>query len=120
MNMTNNIILNTHRGEPFVLLNPGDAGQKGIENGDEVRLFSDVGHVFLSAKLSPSVRPGQLILYNGFEPYQHRDWYSQADVEPGMVKWLHRAGGYGHLKYRPWHWQPVPIDRAVRVDVEKV
>ena len=120
MNMTNNIILNTHRGEPFVLLNPEDAGQKGIENGDEVRLFSDVGHVFLSAKLSPSVRPGQVILYNGFEPYQHRDWYSQADVEPGMVKWLHMAGGYGHLKYRPWHWQPVPIDRAVRVDVEKV
>jgi len=120
MNMTNNIILNTHRGEPFVLLNPGDAGQKGIENGDEVRLFSDVGHVFLSAKLSPSVRPGQVILYNGFEPYQHRDWYSQADVEPGMVKWLHMAAGYGHLKYRPWHWQPVPVDRGVGVDVEKL
>jgi len=61
-----------------------------------------------------------VILYNGFEPYQHRDWYSQADVEPGMVKWLHMAAGYGHLKYRPLHWQPVPIDRAVRVDVEKL
>ena len=32
-----------------------------------------------------------------------------------MVKWLHMAGGYGHLKYRPWHWQPVPVDRAVGV-----
>jgi hypothetical protein len=37
-----------------------------------------------------------------------------------MVKWLHMAGGYGHLKYRPWHWQPVPVDRAVGVDVEKI
>ena len=36
-----------------------------------------------------------------------------------MVKWLHMAGGYGHLKYRPWHWQPVPTDRGVMVDVAK-
>lgn len=37
-----------------------------------------------------------------------------------MVKWLHLAGGYGHLRYRSLHWQPVPIDRAIHVDVEKV
>jgi hypothetical protein len=41
------------------------------------------------------------------------------DVEPGMVKWLHLAGGYGHLRYWPLQWQPVPIDRAIRVDIEK-
>ena len=118
MNMTNNIILNTHRGEPFILLSPEDAQAKGIGNGDEVRVVSDAGYLNISVKLSPSVRPGQVILYNGFEPYQHREWFSQADVEPGMVKWLHMAGGYGHLKYRPWHWQPVPVDRGVGVDVE--
>ena len=38
-----------------------------------------------------------------------------SDLEPGMVKWLHFAGGYGHLKYRPLQWQPVPFDRGVRV-----
>ncbi len=119
MNMVNNIILNTHRGEPFVLLNPADAKERGIENGDMTRVFSDAGSLEAAAKLSPSVRPGQVILYNGFEPYQHRQWRGQADVEPGMVKWLHMAGGYGHLKYRPWHWQPVPTDRGVGVDVEK-
>jgi len=42
------------------------------------------------------------------------------DLEPGMVKWLHLAGGYGHLRYWPIQWQPTPVDRAVRVDVEKV
>jgi anaerobic selenocysteine-containing dehydrogenase len=120
MNSANRTILNTHRGEPFVILNPEDAKEKGIENGDEVRVFSDAGSLVISAKLSPSVRPGQVVLYNGFEPYQHPQWYSQSDVEPGMVKWLHMAGGYGHLKYRPWHWQPVPVDRAVGVDVEKL
>ncbi|MCH8346015.1 MAG: molybdopterin-dependent oxidoreductase [Chloroflexi bacterium] len=120
MNMTNNIMLNTHRGEPFIFMNPDDAEGMGIENGEEVRVVNDAGHLNISVKISPSVRPGQVILYNGFEPYQHREWFSQSDVEPGMVKWLHLAGGYGHLKYRPWHWQPVPIDRAVGVDVERI
>lgn len=30
------------------------------------------------------------------------------------------AAGYGHLKYRPLHWQPVPVDRGIAVDVEKL
>jgi DMSO reductase family type II enzyme molybdopterin subunit len=120
MNMTNNIIQNTHRGEPFIFLNPEDAKKKGIENGEEVRVVNDAGHLNIWVKLSPSVRPGLVVLYNGFEPYQHREWYSQSDVEPGIVKWLHMAGGYGHLKYRPWHWQPIPVDRGIGVDVEKL
>ena len=120
MNMTNNIIQNTHRGEPFIFLNPKDAKKKGIENGEQVKVVNDAGHLNISVKLSPSVRPGQVILYNGFEPYQHKEWFSQSDIEPGIVKWLHMAGGYGHLTYRPWHWQPIPIDRGIGVDVEKL
>src|SRR3990172_8647475 len=86
---------------PF-FMNDKDAGKKGIENGQQVRLFNDMGYVLIEAKLSPSVSPGQLILYNGFEPYQHEDWYSQADLEPGMVKWLGFAGGFAHLRSRGW------------------
>ena len=118
MNMTNNMMLNTHRGEPFVFINDGDAQAKGIKNGEHVRMFNEMGYSVLQAKISPSVRPGQLILYNGFEPYMHKEWYSQADLEPGMIKWLGFAGGYGHLRYRGWQWQPIPSDRAVRLDIE--
>jgi hypothetical protein len=71
-------------------------------------------------KVSPSVRPGQVILYNGFEPYMHENWYGQADLEAGHVKHLGFAGGYGHLKYRVLSWQPIPADRGVGVDVEKL
>jgi len=120
MNMTNNIIQNTHRGEPFAFLNDRDAAGLGIANGEQVRIASDAGATLVAAKISPSVRPGQVILYNGFEPYQHQNWYGQADVEPGHVKHLGFAGGYGHLKYRLFSWQPIPADRAVRVDVEKL
>src|SRR3989304_1456857 len=99
---------------------PEDAKAKGIKNGEEVRVVNDAGHLNISVKLSSSVRPGQVILYNGFEPYQHREWYAQADVEPGMVKWLHMAGGYGHLKYRPLPWPPLPGDRGLGVGVGEV
>ena len=119
MNMTNNIILNTHRGEPFMFMNNADAAAKGLENGVEARVFNDAGSMLISVKISPAVRPGQVIIYNGFEPYMHRGWNSQADIEPGIVKWLGMAAGYGHLQYRPLAWQPIPADRAVNVDVEK-
>jgi len=120
MNMTNNIIQNTHRGEPFVFVNDKDAASLGIENGEQVRLVSDVGDCLIAVKITPACRPNQVIVYNGFEPYMHENWYSQADLEPGHVKHLGFAAGYGHLTYRPLSWQPIPADRGVRVDVEKV
>jgi DMSO reductase family type II enzyme molybdopterin subunit len=120
MNMTSRVLLNTHRGHPFMSMNSGDAGARGIENDEEVRVFNDMGEIFVRVKISPAVRPGQLIIYNGFEPYMFRTWKSPADLEPGMVKWLHLSGGYGHFRYWPIQWQPVPIDRAIRVDVARV
>ena len=120
MNMTNNLMLNTHRGEPFVFLNDGDAKSLGIENGEKVKLVSNAGEARYAAKVSPAVRPGQVIVYNGFEPYMHEGWNSQSDVEPGHIKPLGLVGNYGQLKYRIFSWQPIPADRAVRVDVEKV
>ena len=120
MNMTSATLLNTHRGEPFVFINDGDARALGIANGEPVRLVSDVGAMLIQAKLTPACRPGQVIVYNGFEPFMHEGWRGQADLEPGQMKWLGLAAGYGHLKYRIFSWQPVPTDRAVRVDVERV
>ena len=120
MNSTNRILLQTIRGEPVAHLNDGDAEARGIENGQDMRVFNDCDEIVVQARVTPAVQPGQLILYNGFEPYQFENWRDFSNLEPGMVKWLHLAGGYGHLRYRALHWQPVPIDRAVRVDVAPV
>ena len=117
MNMTNDIMLNTHRGEPFAFLNDADAAELGIENGGLMRVFNDYGEMRIAAKTSPACRPGQLIVYNGFEPYMHEQWWSQADLESGHIKHLGLVGNYGHLKYRIFSWQPIPADRAVYVDV---
>jgi hypothetical protein len=84
-----------------------------------MRVWNDMGEFFVPAKVAPNVQPGQVIVYNGWEPYMFRGWKGPMDVEPGMVKWLHLAGGYGHLRYWPLQWQPVPVDRAIRIDIEK-
>ena len=49
-----------------------------------------------------------------------KDWLGPNQVEPGMVKYLHLVSRYGHLRYLPFGWQPVPADRAVYIDVRKV
>ena len=120
MNITNRMMLQTHRGRPHLVMNTGEAEGRGIKDEEEVRVYNDVGDFLVPVKLSPSVQPGQVICYNGWDPYQFRGWRGPMDVEPGMVKWLHLAGGYGHLRYWPLQWQPTPVDRAVRVEVEKV
>jgi len=120
MNITNRMILQTHRGRPHLVMNTRDARRRRIDDGEEVRVFNDVGSFLVPVKLSPSVMPGQVICYNGWDPYQFREWRGPMDVEPGMVKWLHFAGGYGHLRYWPIQWQPTPVDRAVRVNVARI
>ena len=120
MNITNRMLLQTHRGRPHLVMNPGDAEARGIADDEEIRVYNDVGDFMVHVKIASSVMPGQVICYNGWDPYQFREWRGPMDVEPGMVKWLHFAGGYGHLRYWPIQWQPIPVDRAVRVELEKL
>ena len=119
MNITDRLLLQTHRGAPTVLVNDADAARLGVADGEDVEVRNDLGAFVAAAKVTPSVRPGQVISYNGWEPYMYKRWEGAADLEPGMVKWLHFAGGYGHLRYRPLQWQPVPFDRGVRVDLRR-
>jgi DMSO reductase family type II enzyme molybdopterin subunit len=114
------LLLGTHRGRPLVVLSEADAATRGVADGDEVRVENDHGGFEAMARVTPRVRPGQVIVYNGFEPHMFPGWRGANEVEPGMVKWLHLVGRYGHLRYLPFGWQPVPADRAVRVEVRRV
>jgi anaerobic selenocysteine-containing dehydrogenase len=120
MNIVNRVLLETHRGRPNIVMNPDDAARLGIEDDEEVEVSNDMGVFITPVKFSPGVRPGQIVSYNGWEPYQYKTWKGASDAETGMVKWLHFAGGEGHLRYWPMQWQPVPFDRGIRVNVSKV
>ncbi|MCZ2111595.1 MAG: molybdopterin-dependent oxidoreductase [Dehalococcoidia bacterium] len=119
VSMGNETLAGTHRGEPLAILGTADATARGISDGDLVRVSNDRGNYLIRARVAPRVRPGQVIVYNGWEPHMFAEWRGPNEVEPGMVKWLHLVSRYGHLRYLPFGWQPVPADRAVFVEVTK-
>ncbi|MFV2089333.1 MAG: molybdopterin-dependent oxidoreductase [Pseudomonadales bacterium] len=120
MNQANKVILGTHRGEPNIMVNTDDARARGVKDDELVRVFNDVGEFLVRVKIAPNVKPGQLISYNGWAGFQYTGWSGENETEPGMVKWIGFAGGYGHLNYLPTEWQPVPVSRWTRCEFEKV
>lgn len=120
MNQANEVILGTHRGEPNIMVNPDDARERGVEDDGLVRVYNDVGEFIVRVKIAPNVKPGQVISYNGWAGFQYTGWSGENEAEPGMVKWIGFAGGYGHLNHMPNEWQPIPASRWTRCEFEKV
>ena len=120
LNAASQIMLDTHRGTPHIVVNNSDAAKLGVADGELVRVFNDLGEFQVPALLSPSAQPGQVVMYNGWDPYQFPNWAGPNDIEPGMIKWLHLAGGYGHLRYWVTEWQPSPVMRSTRVGVARI
>ncbi len=119
-NATNPVILQTTRGHPTLVMNPADAAAGAITEEELVRVENDIGGFTVGVRLSPAARPGQVILYAAWEAYGFDGWGDGTQIEAGMVKWLHLATGWGHLRFMPMQWQPVQFDRVHRVDVRKL
>lgn len=117
--VTNPKSLALHRGEPEAFLSVEDAKARGLADGDYIRAYNDFGEFVVRVKVSSGVRPGQLIVYHLWEPYMYKTGKALNSAAVGMVKWTKLAGGYGHIDYLPWNWQPTPVDRHWRVEVEK-
>ena len=95
------------------------------KDGDLVRVHNDFSEFKIHVKLTSAARsknetrPGQIMIYHAWEPFQFEKWHSYDSAIPGMRKWLDLAAGYGHLDYYRWNWGTQPVDRAVSVEVEK-
>jgi len=123
--ITDDILAKTHQGRPFMFMNTEDAEKRGIKDGDLAHVYNDFDDFEVHVKLTSAARsenetrPGQVIIYHAWEPYQFAKWKSYDTAIPGMIKWLDLAAGYGHLDYYRWNWATQPIDRAVSVEVKK-
>ncbi len=111
-------MLRLQRGAPVAYLNPEDAAARGIRDHDRIRVFNDVGSCELAAKISPSVQPGQVIVYHAWEPFQFPEWRSPQDPVPSPWKSLHLAS-YGQLHYRFLYAGPHHAPRATAVEVAR-
>ncbi len=113
-------LLRLQRGEPVVFMSVRDARARGIQDGDRVRVFNDVGSFEIRAKVAASVRPGQVIVYHAWEPFQFPRGKSHQSLIPSPMNPIHLAGGYYQLQPTLLMGQPGCPDRATRVEVEKL
>lgn len=114
------LMLRLQRGEPSAWVAVEDARQRGIQDGDRVRIHNDVGHFEALAKVAASVQPGQVIVYHAWEPYQFKNWQGQQEPVPAPWKPIHMAGGYGQLHYRAIYLAPGHAPRAQCVELTRV
>ncbi len=113
-------LLRLQRGGPVVFIGHRDAAARAIEDGDTVRVFNDMDSFEVQAKVSAAVRPGQVIVYHAWEPYQFKEHKSPHAVTPSPINPIQLAGGQLHLQPRLMVGTPGPSDRDTRVDVERV
>ena len=113
-------LLRLQRGEPVVYINDRDAAERRINDHDLVRVRNDLGAFVLRAKVARYVRPGMVLLYHAWEPYQFRGGQSDHAITPSPLKATALVGDYGQLHWAYAHWEPNQVDRDTRVEVERV
>ncbi len=113
-------LLQLQRGEPLMFMSAADSAARGIADGEIVRAYNDVGSFQVMARVSASVRPGQVIVYHGWEPYQFRGHESHQVLMPSPLNPLQAAGGYFHLQPTMVMGEPGLNDRGTRVEVERL
>ena len=74
------------KGREPVLINPADAGARGIANGDIVELFNDRGRCLAGARVTEDMAQGCVFLWTGawydpeFAAHHHRDRHGNPNV----------------------------------------
>ena len=113
-------LLRLQRGEPVAYISEIDAANRGINDHDRIRVRNDVGSFELRAKVSPSVQPGEVIVYHAWEGYQFKGWATQNDVAASPIKPTNLVGDYGQLHYRMASYTMNHVPKEVAVDIELV
>jgi anaerobic selenocysteine-containing dehydrogenase len=75
---------------PEVVLHPGDAAARGVEDGTEVRVFNDRGEFACPARVSDDARPGVVVAPMGWWNGDYRDGRSgQATTSQALTELGH-------------------------------
>jgi complex iron-sulfur molybdoenzyme family reductase subunit alpha len=120
----NETMLRLQRGEPVVYLNPDDAAERGIEDGDTVRVFNELAEVEVQAKIYPSSEPGTVRHFFAWEKFQYPSRNNFNSLVPMYMKPTqlvqYPEDSAEHLYFFPNYWGPTGVNSDVRIDVEKV
>ena len=114
-------LLSLQRGEPDIYVNPDDAEERGVIDGDMVRIYNSAGEFSAMAHVSSGIQPGMLFMYHGWDPKMFKDQKNFGEVIPtgGLIKPTSMAGDYGHLGYQPLAYAPNQTYKDFTCDFEK-
>jgi complex iron-sulfur molybdoenzyme family reductase subunit alpha len=115
---TSKILQRLQRGRPYVMINPEVAKTKSIQDGDEVRMFNNLGETFLMAKVSASTPQDALVMEHGWEPFMYKNKVGHNALVGDMINLLELTDGWGHLKFGT-NWDGNQHAYEVSVDIEK-
>ena len=113
-------MLRLQRGVPIMYMSVNDAQGRGIADGELVEVHNDIDSFRVNAKVSPAVRPGQLIIYHAWENFQFAGGKGFQNLIPSPINPVELAGGEGHLRPISICLQPSQNDRDTRVEVTRV
>jgi DMSO reductase family type II enzyme molybdopterin subunit len=114
------LMMRLDRPEPYMLVGMVDASKRGIQDGDMVRAFNDVGSFNVRVKVSPSIRPGQTLMYHAWESYQFHGKGDMNSVSPSPLNPVELAGGHPHLTPGLLQGQSSVFDRDTRINIELI
>lgn len=114
-------MLSLQRGVPDIYINPDDAAERGVKDGDTVRVFNDTGEFFVMAHLSAGIQPTMLFMYHGWDPmmFRNRQNFSAVISTGGLIKPTSMAGGYAQIGYKPVQFSPNQTYKDFTCDFEK-
>ncbi|MBV1919312.1 MAG: molybdopterin-dependent oxidoreductase [Pseudomonadales bacterium] len=107
-----------HRAQPVAFINDKVAAEKGIKDGDEIKVYNDFNSSILMASPSAAIKPDVVTIYM-WEPFQFKDWKSQDSMLIGLPKPTLLALNYEQLRFYIISNSPSPTDRGLRVNIEK-
>ena len=109
----NTILLELQDNKAKVFLNPGDAGERGIANGDLVQIFNDRGKTRAYAILDPGCSASTVIFEEGWwSRYLGDESYNSLTFP--WIKPLHE------IYFVPGMWSPTTVWNECLVDVRRM
>ncbi len=114
------LMLRQQRGEPVMYMSVADAKERRIADGEEVEVKNDIAGFTIRAKISPSMQPGQVVIYHAWENYQFRKGEGFQNLIPSPINPVELAGGQFHLRPMSICLHPGQSDRDTRVEVRRL
>ncbi|MCC6639991.1 MAG: molybdopterin-dependent oxidoreductase, partial [Deltaproteobacteria bacterium] len=111
------MMLRLQRGEPALYVAIEDARARGLTDWDRVEVSNDVGRFRVRVKLSPALRPGQVVMYHAWEDYQFEGGIGHRNVLATPLNPLGLVGDYPYLGPTFGIRHPGMNDRDTRVEI---